>query len=421
MKTHAVRLYGANDVRLESFEIPLITEGEILAKVVTDSLCMSSYKAAYMGACHNRVPNNVAENPIILGHEFCGEIVEVGARWKDQFKPGDRFVIQPALNYKGRIDAPGYSFPYIGGCATYIVIPEMVMEVGCLLPYESDTFFYGSLAEPLSCVIGSFMEFYHSKAGQHTHQMGILENGNMLILAGAGPMGFAAVDYIIHAKRRPGRLVVTDIDQARLDRMAALITVEEAKRNGVELVYVNTGVMENAVSYLKDLSDGHGYDDVMVMAPVRSVCEQADALLAFNGCLSFFSGPKDTQFSAMVNFYNIHYQATHFLGTIGGNTDDMKIALDMCAKKQINPSGMVTHIGGLDCAAEATLNLPNIPGGKKLIYTQVSMPLVAIADFAKLGETDPFFAELARITAANNGIWSPEAEAYLLANATLIR
>ena len=50
MKTHAVRLYGANDVRLESFELPPITEGEILAKVVTDSLCMSSYKAAYMGA-----------------------------------------------------------------------------------------------------------------------------------------------------------------------------------------------------------------------------------------------------------------------------------------------------------------------------------------------------------------------------------
>ena len=214
---------------------------------------------------------------------------------------------------------------------------------------------------------------------------------------------------------------MTDIDQARLDRMASLITVEEAKRNGVELIYVNTGILEDAVGYLTDLTGGHGYDDVMVMAPVRSVCEQADALLAFNGCLSFFSGPKDTAFSAMVNFYNIHYKATHFLGTVGGNTDDMKLALSMCAQKKINPSGMVTHIGGLDCAAEATLNLPNIPGGKKLIYTQVSMPLVAIQDFAKLGETDPFFAELARITEENNGIWSPEAEAYLLANAPRIQ
>ncbi len=420
MKTKAVRLYGANDVRLEEFDLPEITEGEILAKVITDSLCMSSYKAAYMGASHNRVPNDVAENPIILGHEFCGEIVKVGARWQDQFKPGDRFAIQPALNYKGRIDAPGYSFPYIGGCATYVVIPEMVMEVGCLLPYDNDTFFYGSLAEPMSCVIGSFMECYHSKAGIHEHIMGIQEGGNLAILAGAGPMGFGAVDFIIHADRRPGRLVVTDIDSARLERMAALITVEEARRNGVELHYVNTALEADPVASLMALTDGHGYDDIMVMAPVRSVCEQADAILAFNGCLSFFSGPKDTAFSSMVNFYNIHYRATHYLGTVGGNTDDMKLALSMCSQKRINPSGMITHVGGLDCAAEATLNLPQIPGGKKLIYAQVSMPLTAIDDFEKLGQTDPFFAQLAKITKANNGIWSPEAETYLLQNAPKI-
>lgn len=416
MKTKAVRLYGANDVRLEEFELPPINEGEILAKVVTDSLCMSSYKAVYMGAEHNRVPNNVANNPIILGHEFCGEIVQVGQKWKDQFKPGDCFTIQPALNYKGSIGAPGYSFPYIGGCATYIVIPEMVMEAGCLLPCNNDTFFYGSLAEPMSCVIGSFMEFYHSKAGHHTHQMGILEKGNMLIVAGAGPMGFGAVDYIIHAERRPGRLVVTDIDQNRLSRMASLITLEEAARNGVELVYMNTAEVKNAVEELKVLTDGCGYDDVLVMAPVRSICEQADELLAFNGCLSFFSGPKDTKFSAMVNYYNIHYKSTHFLGTVGGNTDDMKLAISMCTEKKINPAGMITHIGGLDSAAEATCHLPEIPGGKKLIYTQISLPLTAIQDFGDLGKQDPFFAKLACIVEKNSGLWCSEAEAYLLAN-----
>ena len=421
MKTKAVRLYGANDVRLEEFELPEITEGEILARIVTDSLCMSSYKAAYMGASHNRVPDDVAEHPIILGHEFCGEIVKVGARWQAQFHPGERFTIQPALNYKGRIDAPGYSFPYIGGCATYIVIPEMVMEVGCLLPYHGDAFFYGSLAEPMSCVIGSFMEFYHSKAGIHAHEMGILPDGNLIVLAGAGPMGFGAVDFILHAERRPGRVVVTDIDTARLERMAALITVEEAARNGVELHYVNTAVIADAQAYLMALTDGHGYDDVMVMAPVRSVCEQADRLLAFNGCLSFFSGPKDTQFSSMVNFYNIHYRATHYLGTVGGNTDDMRLALSMCAEGKIDPSGMITHVGGLDSAAEATLHLPEIPGGKKLIYTQVAMPLTAISDFAALGKDDAFFAALAEITAQHGGIWCAEAEQYLLAHAPKIQ
>ena len=68
--TKAVRLYGKKDLRLEEFELPKIKEDEILAKVVSDSICMSSYKAATQGTDHKRVPNDVAENPIIIGHEF---------------------------------------------------------------------------------------------------------------------------------------------------------------------------------------------------------------------------------------------------------------------------------------------------------------------------------------------------------------
>ena len=92
----------------------------------------------------------------------------------------------------------------------------------------------------------------------------------------------------------------------------------------------------------------------------------------------------------------------------------------MMSRGLINPSAMVTHIGGLDAAVETTLNLPQIPGGKKLIYTHISMPLTAIADFAELGKADPVFAELAKICEANNGLWSAEAERYLLAHAKSI-
>ena len=156
MKTKAVRLYGKMDLRLEEFELPAIREDEILARVISDSICMSSYKAASQGENHKRVPDNVAENPVIIGHEFCGELIEVGAKWQGQFKAGDKFVIQPALNYHGSLASPGYSYPYIGGDATYVVIPHEVMECGCLLPYDGDAFFYGSLAEPMSCIVGGF-------------------------------------------------------------------------------------------------------------------------------------------------------------------------------------------------------------------------------------------------------------------------
>ena len=246
--------------------------------------------------------------------------------------------------------------------------------------------------------------------------MGIVEGGNLAILAGAGPMGLGAIDYAIHCDRKPGLLVITDIDQARLDRAASIYTVEEAAKNGVKLVYLNTNC-ENPVEKLMELTDGKGYNDVMVFAPVAPVIEQGDKILAFDGCLNFFAGPTNPNLSAMFNFYNVHYAAHHLVGTSGGNTADMNEALDMIAAGKLTPSGMITHIGGLDATAEATLNLPKIPGGKKLIYTHISMPLTAIDDFAKLGETDPLYAKLAELCAANNGLWSPEAEAYLLANA----
>jgi hypothetical protein len=165
-----------------------------------------------------------------------------------------------------------------------------------------------------------------------------------------------------------------------------------------------------------EISGGTGYDDVFCFAPVAPVVEQADDILAFDGCLNFFAGPSKAPFKAPFNFYDVHYNQSHVVGTSGGNNDDMKEALVMLSAG-LDPAGLVTHIGGLNAVIDTTLNLPSIPGGKKLIYTHIEMPLTAIADFAEKGKTSPVFARLADICAAHNGLWSVEAENYLLAHA----
>ena len=423
MKTKAVRLYGEKDLRLEEFELPAIKDTEILAKIVSDSICMSSYKAASQGPKHKRVPDDVADHPIIIGHEFCGEIVEVGAKWADKFAAGDKFSIQPALVDEngpvGVLSAPGYSYQHIGGDAQYIIIPEEVMTNDCLLAYNGDAFYLGSLAEPMSCIVGGFHANYHTTPGSYVHKMEIVEGGSCAILAGVGPMGLGAIDYAIHADRKPGLLVVTDIDTARLERAASLFTVEEAKANGVELVYVNTAEEGKGVDYLKSLTPkGEGFDDVFIYAPVAPVVEQADAILGFDGCLNFFAGPTNPEFAAKFNFYNVHYAATHVVGTSGGNTDDMVESLKMMEAGRLNPSVMITHVGGLDAVIDTTLNLPNIPGGKKLVYNGISMPLTALDELKD--KNCPFCKQLAEIVEKHNGLWSPEAEKYILANAPAI-
>lgn len=420
MKTKAVRLYGVNDIRLEEFELPEIKDDEILARVVSDSICMSSFKAVEQGASHKRVPNDIAENPVIIGHEFCGDIIKVGKKWQHKFKEGGKFGIQPAMNYKGSPAAPGYSYRFIGGDAQYVIIPNEVMETDCLIPYNGESYFKASLAEPMSCIIAGYHENYHTHYESHTHVMGIKEGGAVAILAGVGPMGLGCVDYGIHGDRKPSLMVVTDIDQARLDRAATLLTVEEAAKNGVKLVYVNTSAIEDPVAYMKELNGGKGYDDVFVYAPVSALVEQGDALLGDGGCLNFFAGPIKTDFSAKFNFYDVHYAFHRITGTSGGNTTDLREALKLAGEGRINPSIMISHVGGLDSVVDTTLNLPNIKGAKKLVYTHISMPMTAIADFEELGKNDPFFKDLSDICKKHNGIWSDEAEKYLLANAKKI-
>ena len=250
--------------------------------------------------------------------------------------------------------------------------------------------------ETLSCIIGGYHGNYHTNKRNHDLAVGTKENGDIIILGGCGPMGLGAVSYGIQFENKPKRIVVTDIDDAKIKRAKEVITEEYAASHGVELLYVNTAKMADPVKELKDITGGKGYDDVFVYIPNRAVAELGDQILAFDGCLNFFAGPTDQNFKAEINLYDCHYTSAHILGTTGGNNDDLIEANDLAAKGAIEPAVMVTHVGGIDSIADATLNLPSIPGGKKLTYTLFDMPLTAIEDFGKLGETDLLFKNLMR-------------------------
>lgn len=227
-------------------------------------------------------------------------------------------------------------------------------------------------------------------------------------------MGLGAVSYGIQLQEhKPKRIVVTDISDEKIARAKEVIPEAKAAENGVELLYVNTAKMADPVKELRDITGGKGYDDVFVYIPNRGVAEMADQLLGFDGCMNFFAGPTDNQFKAEINLYNAHYISTHIVGTTGGNNDDLIEANELAAAGRIEPAVMVTHVGGIDSIVDATLNLPNIPGGKKLTYTQFDMPLTAIEDFEELGKTDPLFAKLDKVCKKNRGLWSAEAEKIL--------
>ena len=411
MKSKGVRLYGAYDIRLEEFDLPEIREDEILVRVMSDSICMSTYKLLMQGKAHKRCPQDVETRPVLIGHEFAGDIVKVGRKWRNEFQPGEKFAQQPALNYKGSLASPGYSYPYFGGACTYCIVPPEVMELGYLLHYDGESYFEASLGEPMSCIIGGYYGNYHTDKHSHKHSIGVREGGRVLIMGGCGPMGLGAIEYPLALEKKPSMIVVTDLSDERIARARHFLSEKEAARHGVRLVYVNPCHCEDQYAALMSLTKGEGFDDIFVFNAIRDLAELGDRLLAYDGCLNFFSGPTNKDFSAMINLYNCHYSSTHILGTTGGNTDDLKESIRLSAEGKLRPAVMVTHVGGMDSIVETTRNLPQIPGGKKLAYTQFDMPMTAIDEFREKG--GPLFTRLADCCDAHGGLWKSEAEKIL--------
>lgn len=402
----ALRLYGKDNMKIDEVSLPEIKDDEILAEVMSDSMCMSSWKLAKEGEEHKKTPNNLKDHPIMVGHEFSGKILKVGSKWQDKFHANEDFVVQPNLARDDTPFVPGYSYPYIGGDATYIIIPNEVMELGCLIPFKGDSYYEGSLCEPVSCVIAAFDAQYHLIPHTYNHKMGIKAGGNMLIVGGTGPMGLLAIDYALHADTKPKRLVVTDIDQAKLDRAKELYPSDE-----VEVHFVNTKGLsvDEQEKLLNAKVNNEKYDDLFLMISVKPLAEMAGRLMNADACLNQFAGPVDKSFSADLNFYDIHYNFTHVVGTSGGNAENEAKAAKLIAEHKLDVAKVITHVLGLNAAAETTLSQPEIGGGKKLIYTHKKF------DRIELAKVDPD-SELGKILKKHNGIWSHEAEQWILNN-----
>ena len=410
--TRAARIHGRDKVAVSEFQLPPLGDDELLLRVVSSSMCLSTYKALSLGEEHKRVPDDIADVPVMTGHEFAGVLEEVGPELVGRFTPGQGVAVLPTMGLPSGY-SPGYSYPYFGGDATYCIIPKVAIDKGCVLPYAEDYFANASLAEPMSCIIGAFHASYHTEPLVWEHQMGIRKGGSLALLGCGGAMGIGAIDYALHGPHRPGLVVAVDVNHERLERLRTLFPPEEAEAGGTRLVFVDaTGL--DVPQALLELVDGRGYDDVVVFAASQPLVEAGDRILARDGCLNFFAGPTDKSFAAKLNLYNVHYEGTHVVGTSGGSRTDMEECLSLSAAGELNPSLMVTHVGGLSAVPEALMNLPTFTGGKILIYPHIEMELTAIADFRSRAQEDPRFARLARICADRDNIWNQEAEEQVL-------
>lgn len=413
MLTRAAVIFGKNKARVDEFPLPETGPDEILLRVVSSSMCLSTSKALTLGAEHKRVPADIEQVPVITGHEFAGVVEQVGGELAGEFAAGQSVAIQPAMGLPNGY-SPGYSYPYYGGDATYCIVPRVAIEKGCVLPYEGSYYANASLAEPMSCIIGAFHASYHTEPLVWQHRMGVRRGGALAVLGCGGAMGVGTLDYALHGPYRPRLVVAVDTDRDRLRRLQDLFPPDRAAAGGTQVVYVDPTGSSDIHGELRALTGGRGFDDVFVLAANRELVALGDGLLGTDGCLNFFAGPTDRQFAVPLNLYKVHYERTHMVGTSGGSRSDMQECLALDAEGRLNPSRMVTHVAGLDAVPDALRGLPTFRGGKILVYPHAEMELTAIDEFAGRGATDPRFTPLADICARHGGIWSEEAERYVL-------
>ena len=278
----------------------------------------------------------------------------------DRFTVGQGVAILPTMGLPSGY-SPGYSYPYFGGDATYCIVPAIAIEKGCVLPYDDGYFANASLAEPMSCIIGAFRSNYHTEPLVWEHQMGLRR-------ADASPCSAAGC----HGHRRPrlrphGPFTPTPGRGRRRQRGAAGAAACAVPAGGGAASRLPPGVRGRQRPGRRrgaPRSPADGYDDVVVFAAIKQLVEPGDAVLARDGCLNFFAGPTDRAFSACLNLYNVHYEGTHLVGTSGGSRSDMEESLELSAAGTINPSRMVTHVGGLDAVPDALSDLPPSPAGR---------------------------------------------------------
>jgi threonine dehydrogenase-like Zn-dependent dehydrogenase len=239
----------------------------------------------------------------------------------------------------------------------------------------------------------------------------LLPGGITWVLGAGGPMGHMHLQRGLEIEGRPRKIVATNLHLARI------VAVEEkfadpARAAGVDLVCFSQESFANAADLdarLRAESDGHGYDDVAVMAPSVPAIEMAMPHLADGGVMNVFAGlPRGTQ--AMFDMNGIVHRGVRYTGTSGSSIEDLMNMRDLTERHVLSPNKSVAAVAGLEGVAEGLQAVAEgrFPG-KVVIFPNLSQPLPLTtlhelkdrlpSVYAKLGEGES---------------WTVDAEAELL-------
>ena len=328
-----LRFYAPKDVRIEEVPEPTCGPDEVKLRVRNCSTCGTDVKI------FNNGHQNISP-PRIMGHEIAGEVVEVG-RDVEGWAEGDRAQVIAAVPCgechecrKGWMavcqNQTSVGYQYDGGFAEYMIVPRQVLKVDGLNRIPDNVGYdEASAAEPLACAINA------------QELLGI-EEGDTVVVFGAGPIGCMHI-RVARGAYKCGPVYLVDVNAARLEMSADAVHPDE----------VIDGSKVDVVERVMELTGGRGADVVITATAANVTQEQAIAMAARNGRISFFGGLPKTDPTITCDSNVVHYRQLHIHGANGSAPEHNKRALEYISTGQVPVKDLITEHIPLERALDA--------------------------------------------------------------------
>jgi len=326
----AVVFHSLGKVSVDEVPSPSTPEDSILVKVKAAAICATDLRIF-------RGERSAKEN-VILGHEFSGEVFEVGSKCED-FNVGDKVAIYPIVadgrcqfclkGYRNRcVNRKTLGIDVNGGFSEYFQAPPEMVKLGHVMKLpENVPFEEAALLEPISTVINSLEKL----------QVGF---GDNMLVVGAGPMGLL---HVMLAKLRgSSNIIVSDFVEERLDA---------AKKFGAN--YTINPKQEDFVERAKELSKNlGGINKAVLTVGVAGVVEQLMDIVQPQGMISLFAGGGKA-FTSSLDLNKIHYKELVLTATQNATPEQFKKAIHLLSSGALNVKGLITHSFPLKEALDA--------------------------------------------------------------------
>jgi L-iditol 2-dehydrogenase len=329
----ALRFYAPEDVRLEEVPEPVCGPDEVKLRVRNCSTCGTDVKILHNGH-QNLTP------PRTIGHEIAGEVVEVGAdvntTYGSEWQVGDRAQVIAAVPCgecyecrKGWMavcqNQTSVGYQYDGGFAEYMIVPRQVLQVDGLNRIPDNVGYdEASAAEPFACAINA------------QELLGI-EPGDTVVVFGAGPIGCMHI-RIARGVHECGAVYLVDVNAERLKMSAEAVQPDETI----------DGSQVDVVERVMELTGGRGADVIVTATAANVTQEQAIAMAARNGRISFFGGLPKTNPTITCDSNLVHYRQLHIHGANGSAPEHNKRALEYISTGQVPVKDLITRHIPLD-------------------------------------------------------------------------